>query len=191
MLYRICDQLVILVRFRHLNGNLKLAGSGDGVDLWGVSWWHTTLDVSGRWGWFTGTCHGGARLDRSDRIDLWGRAMGHTSLAGSGRWDWIMGICDTGWIDGIVSWGYATLAGAGQWGWFMAVCDTGWNGVMGLIQGSLPWGHTTLAGSGWWIDLWGCAVGLGMQHGLDRGDRIDLWDTSWGDTTGLGRWDWF
>ena len=33
MLYRICDQFVILVRFGHFNGNLKLAGSGDGIDL--------------------------------------------------------------------------------------------------------------------------------------------------------------
>ena len=33
MLYRICDQLEILVRFRYLNGNLKLAGSGDGIDF--------------------------------------------------------------------------------------------------------------------------------------------------------------
>ena len=36
---------------------------------------------------------------------------------------------------------------------------------MGLIYGGVPWG---------------------MQHGLDRGDGIDLWDTSWGHTTGSG-----
>ena len=33
MLCRICDKFMILVRFRHLNGNLKLAVSGDGIDL--------------------------------------------------------------------------------------------------------------------------------------------------------------
>ena len=122
MLYRICDQLVILVRFRHLNGNLKLAGSGDGVDLWGVSWWHTTLDVSGRWGWFTGTCHGGARLDRGDRIDLWGRAIG-THFTG---WIWAMGLNHGDmwyWLD--------------RWNCFMGIRDTGWSGAMGLIYGGV------------------------------------------------------
>ena len=172
MLYRICNQLVILVRFRHLNGNLKLAGSGNGIDLWGVSWWHTTLAVSGRWGWFTGMCHEGTRLDWGDRIDLWGRAMG-THVTGwigamglnhGDMWHWL----DRG--DGIVSWGHATLAGAGQWGWFMAVCGTSWNGVMGLIQGLAMGAHDT-----GWIRVMGLIYGV--HHGgtwLDRGDGIDL-----------------
>ena len=152
MLYRICDQLVILVRFRHLNGNLKLAGSGNGIDLWGVSLVYTTLAVSGRWGWFTGTCHGGAWLDRGNIIDLSGHAMGCTSLAGSGRWDWIMGICDTGWIGAMelfhgdmqhwLEWGNrvdlwwcAALAeqgdGINSGGLAMGAHDTGWIRVMG------------------------------------------------------------
>ena len=187
MLYRICDQLVILVRFRHLNGNLKLAGSGNGIDLWGVSWVYTTLAVSGRWGWFTGTCHGGAWLDRGNRIDLWGHAMGRTSLAGSGRWDWIMGICDTGWIGAMelfhgdmrhwLEWG---LIYGGVWRWL--------NRVMGLIQGGLPWGHTTLAGSGWRDRfMGGGAVGHATQAGSGRWD----WFMGYimGHTTGSGRWD--
>ena len=207
MLYRICDQLVILVRFRHLNGNLKLAGSGNGIDLWGVSWVYTTLAVSGRWGWFTGTSHGGAWLDRGNRIDLSGHAMGRTSLAGSGRWDWIMG--------------YVTLAESGRWNCLMGTCNTGWSGaigliyggvrhwlnrVMGLIQGGLPWGHTTLAGSGWWDRFMGVCRGAcntgwigamrliyGIHHGAHNwigemgliwgGTPLECdtgWDTSWG-----------
>ena len=111
-------------------------------------------------------CHGGIRhwLYQGHGVDLQGRVMG----APDWMWHWL----DRG--DGIVSWGHATLAGAGQWVWFMAVyChgahDTGWIRVMGLIYGGVPWG---------------------MQHGLDRGNRIDLWDMSWGHTTGSGRWDW-
>ena len=123
-------------------------------------------------GWFTGMCHGVARLDRGDRIDMWGRAMG-TQVTG---WIGAMGLNNGDmwqWLDrgnGIVSWGHATLAGAGQWGWFMAVWGTGWNRVMGLIQGTCH---------------------RGTWHLLDQGDGIDLWDTSWGYTTGSGRWDWF
>ena len=191
MLYRICDQLVILVRFRHLNGNLKLAGLGNEIDLWGMSWWHATLAVSGRWGWFTVTCHGDAWLVRGDRIDLWGHAM-VTRITGwiGAIWDWIMG--------------YVTLAGSGGWNCFMGTCDTGWNGamgliyggvwhwlnrVMGLIQGGLPWGHTTLAGSGWWDWFMGvcrgaCNTGwigaMGLIYGIHHGHA-----------TGLGKWDWF
>ena len=37
MLYRVYDQLVISAKFRHLNGNLKLAGLGDGIDSWGLA----------------------------------------------------------------------------------------------------------------------------------------------------------
>ena len=175
MLYRICDQLVTLVRFRHLNGNLKLAGSGDGIDLWGVSWWHTTLAVSGRWGWFTGMCHGGARLNPGDRIDMWGHAMGRTSLAGSGRWHWIMGTRDTGWSRAM------GLIYGSVWHWL----ERG----DGIDSGGLPWGTRH------WLDqgdglIYG-GVPWGMQHGLDRGDGIDLWGISWGHTTGSGRWDWF
>ena len=191
---RICDQLVILVRFRHLNGNLKLAGSGDGIDLWGVSW-----------------CHGVIRhwLYQGDGVDLQGHVMGapdwiraiesicggvpwgRTSLAGSGRWDWIMGICDTGWIGAMELFHGDTrhwlergngLIYGGVWHWLeqgdgidsgglvMGAHHTGWIRVMGLIYGGVPWG---------------------MQHGLDQGDGIDLWDTSRGHTTGSGRWDWF
>ena len=32
MLYRVYDQFVILARLRHLNGKLKLAGLGYGID---------------------------------------------------------------------------------------------------------------------------------------------------------------
>ena len=41
----------------------------------------------------------------------------------------------------------------------MGAHNTGWIRVTGLIYGG---------------------VSRGMQHGLDRGDEIDLWDTSWG-----------
>ena len=66
MLYRICDQLVILARFRNLNGNLKLAGSGDGIDLWDVSWWRMTLYLNCTF-WY-GRQHIIAREDFSDCI---------------------------------------------------------------------------------------------------------------------------
>ena len=192
------------VRFRHLNGNLKLAGKGNGIDLLGVSWLHMKLAVSGRWGWFTGTCHGGAWLDQGNRIHLWGNAH-----------HWL----DRG--DGIESWGYVTLAESGRWNCFMGTRDTGWSGAMGLIyggvwhwlnrvmglnQGGLPWGHTTLAGLGWWDRFMGVcsgacntgwigAVGLiyGIHHGahdwiremglIRRGTPLGCdtgWDTSWG-----------
>ena len=192
------------VRFRHLNGNLKLAGKGNGIDLLGVSWLHMKLAVSGRWGWFTGTCHGGAWLDQGNRIHLWGHAH-----------HWL----DRG--DGIESWGYVTLAESGRWNCFMGTRDTGWSGAMGLIyggvwhwlnrvmglnQGGLPWGHTTLAGLGWWDRFMGVcsgacntgwigAVGLtyGIHHGVHdwiremglirRGTPLGCdtgWDTSWG-----------
>ena len=174
MLYRICDQLVILVRFRHLNGNLKLAGSGDGIDFWGVSWWHTTLAVSGRWGWFTGTCHGGARLDRGDRIDLWVCAKG-THV--------------TGWIRAM--------------GLNHGICDTGWIGAMELFHGHTRhwlergngvdlWRCITLAGMGWW-DWFRRACHGGTRYWLDQGDGIDLWGCAVGHATraGSGQWDWF
>ena len=101
------------------------------------------------------------------------------------------GICDTGWIgamelfhgdtqhwlergNGVDLWRCIALAGTGDGidsgGLAMGAHDTGWIRVMGLIYGGVPWG---------------------MQHGLDRGNGIDLWDTSWGHTTGSGRWDWF
>ena len=103
MLCRVYDQLMILARFRHLNGNLKLAGLGDGIDLWGcamvaydtgwirvmglidgdVSWGRAT--AAGWWNWFVGESHGGAWhwLDPGYGIDLCGRKMG---------------AHDTGWI---------------------------------------------------------------------------------------------
>ena len=166
MLYRICDQLVILVRFRHLNGNLKLAGSGNGIDLWGVSWWHMTLTVSGQWamGLIYSDVSWGAWLDRGYRIDLWGHAMGTHITGWIGAMQLNHGICDTGWI------GAMGLIYGGVWHWL--------NGVMGLIQGGLAIGgtrHWLDQGDG--IDLWD--VPWGMQHGLDWGDGIDLWDTSW------------
>ena len=175
------------------------------IDLWGVSWWHTTLAVSGRWGWFTGTCHGGARLDRGDRINLWGRAMG-THVTGrigamglnhGNMWHWL----DRG--DGIVSWGHATLAGAGQWGWFMA-CVWHWlergDGIDsgGLAMGAHDTGWISL--TGWWDWFMGVcheacntgwigAMGLiyGIHHGgtrLDQGDGIDLRGHA------IGMWHW-
>ena len=175
MLYRICDQLVILVRFRHLNGKLKLAGSGNRIDLWGVYWWHTTLAVSGRWGWFTGTCHGGAWLDQGNRIDLWGcamrkhvtgwiEAMGMNHGTHDTGWSGAMGLIYGGvwhWLeqgDGIDSGGLAMGAhntGSGWWDWY--IWDT-------------SWGHTTGSGSRWdWFELGGTPLGC------DTG-----WDTSWG-----------
>ena len=91
MLYRVYDQLMILARFRHLNGNLKLAGLGDGIDLWGCAM--VAYDTGGiramgliegdvSWGardWIQvmGLICGGApwgaqhRLDLGDGIDLW------------------------------------------------------------------------------------------------------------------------
>ena len=76
--------------------------------------------------------------------------------------------------NGVDLWRCVALVGTGWWDWFMGLSvgthDTGWIRVMGLIYGGVPWG---------------------MQHGLDRGDGIDLWDTSWGHTTGSERWDWF
>ena len=76
--------------------------------------------------------------------------------------------------NGVDLWRCGALAGTGWWDWFRGLAigehDTCWIRVMGLIYGGVPWG---------------------MQHGLDRGDGIDLWDTSWGYTTGSGRWDWF
>ena len=92
-----------------------------------------------------------------------------------------MGICDTGWIgamelfhgdtrhwlelgNGVDLWRCVALAEQGD----------------GIDSGGLPWGHTTLAGWGWWDWFMGvCRGPWGMQHGLDRGDGIDLWDTSW------------
>ena len=64
MLYRVYDQLVILARFRHLNGNLKLAGLDDGIDLWGcamvaydTSWIRAMglIDGDVSWGSVTGS----------------------------------------------------------------------------------------------------------------------------------------
>ena len=142
-------------------------------------------------GWFTGMCHGVARLDRGDRIDMWGRATGKQVTGWIGAMGLNHGICDNGWIgamelfygdmrhwleqgNGVDLWRCGALAGTGWWDWFRGLAigahDTGWIRVMGLIYGGVPWG---------------------MQHGLDRGDGIDLWDTSWGHTTGSGRWDWF
>ena len=166
-------------------------------------------------GWFTGMCHGVARLDRGDRIDMWGRAMG-TQVTG---WIGAMGLNHGDmwqWLDrgnGIVSWGHATLAGAGQWVWFMAVWGTGWNGVMGLIQGACHRGTWHWLDQGDGIDLWGCAVGHATRAGSGRWDWfmgyvmgahdwIDWfegarhWDvtlagTRHGDATESERWDWF
>ena len=188
----------VLVRFRHLNGNLKLAGSGNGIDLWGVSWWPTTLAVSGRWGRFTETCHGAP--DWIGAIE---------SICG-GVPDWFMGTCDTGWIgamelfhgdmrhwlergNGVDLWRCVALAGTGWWDWFRGACHGGtrhwldhatwadlwgyvmgvhdWIGEMELICGGTPWG-ATLAGCGWWYWFMGAFHG-GAQ--LDRGDGNDLW----------------
>ena len=125
----------------------------------------------GAMGWFTGMCHGVARLDRGDRIDMWGRAMG-TQVTG---WIGAMGLNHGDmwqWLDrgnGIISWGHATLAGAGQWDWFMGVCrgacNTGWIGAMGLIY---------VMGAHDWIGEMGLIWG-GTPLGCDTG-----WDTSWG-----------
>ena len=182
---------------------LKLAGSGDGIDLWGVSWWHMTLTVSGQWGWFTVTCHGGAWLDRGYRIDLWGHAMG-THITGwigamglnhGDMWHWLdqgngvdlwrcVALAERG--DGIDSggachWGYTTLAGSGWWDWFMGVCrgacNTGWIGAMGLIYG-IHHGHTTGSGKWDWFE--------GARHW-----GVTLAGTCHGGATGSKRWDWF
>ena len=100
--------------------------------------------------------------------------MGYVTLAGSGRWNYFMGTRDTGWsgamgliYGGVLHW-LEWGDGIDSGGLAMGAHDTGWIRVMGLIYGGVPWG---------------------MQHGLDRGNGIDLWDTSWGHTTGLGRWD--
>ena len=207
MLYRENDQLVILARLRHLNGNLKLAGLGNGIDWWGCAmvpydtgWIRAMVLIDG------GKCHGGARLDRGDGIDLWGHAMGSATLVVSepwdwfmghavrvpdtgwiGRWDWFMGhtigACDTGWIGelglihGGLPWEHTALAGSGQWDWFMALCGTGWNGVMGLIPGGLPRGRAARAGPGR-LDWF-----MGMRHAgerLDRDNGIDWWGCAMG-----------
>ena len=176
MLYRICDQLVILVRFRHLNGNLKLAGSGDGINLWSVSW-----------------CHGGVRhwLYQGDGIDL--RDMSWGRPTGSGWWNRFVGVCHGDarhWLDR-------------GWDWFMGTCDTGWIGAMELFHED--WGHwlergngfdlwrcVALTGMGWWDWFKGACHG-GTRHWLDQGDGIDLWGCAVGHATraGSGRWDWF
>ena len=199
---------MILVRFRHLNGNLKLAGSGNGIDLWGVSWVHTTLAISGRWGWFTGTCHGGAWLDQGNRIDLWGHAMGRTSLAGSGRWDWITGICDTGWWIGAMELFHGDTRHWLEWGNGVDIWRCGALAEQGdgIKSGGLPWGHTTLAGLRWWDRFMGvcrgtCNTGwigaMGLIYGIHHGAHDWIgemgliwggtplgcdtgWDTSWG-----------
>ena len=122
MFYRVYDQLVILVGFRHLNGNLKLAESGDGINLWGcamerttladLGWWVMGLMYgdaswgratgSGWWNWFVGGVSWGAWhwLDLGDGIDLWGRAMGARDWIG--RWKWFVGAHHGGarhWLD--------------------------------------------------------------------------------------------
>ena len=123
MLYRVYDHLVILVRLRHLNGNLKLAGSGDGIDLWGCA-----MGVCDT-GWIgaTGLIYGDVS---------WGHATG------SGRWNWYVGAhhgeCNTRWIrakgliHGGAPWVQATGSGNGidLWGCTMGVRDTGWIGAM-------------------------------------------------------------
>ena len=193
MLYRVYEQLVILTRFRHLNGNLKLAGLGDGIDLWGCAMeaynigWIRAMGLidgdvtrgratgSGWWDSFVGARHG-----ERDTGWIWAVGLIYGGMhRGAGHWlDRAMGL-----IHGGLPWGHATLAGSGQWDWFMAVCSTGWNGVIRLIHGGLPWGYATLAGSGWWD--WFMRVCHGsVQYGLDRGDGIDLW----GCVMGVGNW---
>ena len=84
-------------------GSRHWLARGDGIDLWGC----TTLAGTGRWHWFMGTRHGGARLDRGNGIDLWGHAMGVRH--------WL----DVG--DGIKLWGRAMGARnwIGWWNWFV------------------------------------------------------------------------
>ena len=109
MLYRVYDHLVILVRLRHLNGNLKLAGSGDGIDLWGCAMGACDTGWIGATGWIYGDVS-------------WGHATG------SGRWNWYVGAhhgeCDTRWIraKGLI---YGGAMGVGdwirQWNWSVGV----------------------------------------------------------------------
>ena len=71
----------------------RATGSGDGIDLWGRAMGSSTPAGSGRWDWFMGACHRGARhwldrvtalihggtrhwLDQGAGIDSWGHAMG-------------------------------------------------------------------------------------------------------------------
>ena len=77
----------------------------------GTPWGLGTLAGSGRWDWFIGARHGGARpwLDRGDGFDWWVLV----TLAGPGWWDWFMWARSGGawhWLDrgnGIDSWGCA------------------------------------------------------------------------------------
>ena len=148
-----------------------------GLIYGGVPWGHTTLAGLGRWDWFMGKCHGGARLDRGNGIDLWGRAMGRATLARSGQWDWVIGACHVGvqhWLD----WAMGLILGV-----CYGAYNTGCIGVMGLMYGDASWGPGT--GSGWWNWF------VGACHGAH--DIRWIWamgliygGTPWGHVTGSG-----
>ena len=165
---------------RHGGGRLD---RGDGIDWWGCDmgacliremglihggtpWGHATPAGSGRWDWFIGARHGGARpwLDRGDGFDSWGLPR----LAGLGRWDWFMGLRGTGWKGAM-----ALIYGDASWG----VCD--WIGEMGLICGGTPWWCATDYRSGWWDwFMWAIHGGagwigaMGLIHGGMPNDKV-------------------
>ena len=139
----------------------------------------------GIWNWLY---RGGIRhwLYQGDGVDLQGCVMRAP--------DWIRVIeskC------GGMPWGRTSLAGSGRWDWIMGICDNGWIGAMDLFHGDtrhwLEQGNGLIYSGVWhWLErVMGLIQGAchgGTQHWLDQGDGID---TSWGHTTGSGRWDWF
>ena len=140
---------MILVRFRHLNGNLKLAGSDYGIVLWVCAMGAYDTGWIGAMGLIYRDVMG-ARLDLGDEIDLWGCAMGSATQAGSGWWDWFMGhtMGARDWIGAMEvicggAMGRTTLARSGRSDGFIGARhgahDTGWIGAIGLIQGGVPY----------------------------------------------------
>ena len=105
-------------------GHDTVAGSGVGIDSWGLA-----MGTSGT-GWIRamGLIYSGVQhwLEWGDGIDSWRLAMGARDTG----WIGAMGLIYGGvlhwleWGDGIDSWGLA-----------MGACNTGWIGVMGLVGG--------------------------------------------------------
>ena len=199
MLYRVYEQLVILARFRHLNGNLKLAGLGDGIDLWGCAMeaynigWIRAMGLidgdvtrgratgSGWWDSFVGARHGERDTGWIWAMGLiYGARIGAQDTGWIGRWDWFMGACHGGmrhWLDrgnGVDLWQCAALDGMGWWDWFMGACHGGTRHWLDLGDG---------------IDLWGCAMGA-CSTGWIVAMGLIYGDASWGWATGSGWWHW-
>ena len=92
-------------------GRTTLAGSGDGIDLWGC----VTLAGLEWWDWFTGA-HGTDWMG-AVRLIYGSRPWGHVTLAGSGWWDWFTGVCQMTkhYMVAEIKWSYRVLISR-RWG---------------------------------------------------------------------------